>query len=163
MRGLRAELIWSELLVHLASAPPNQTDHLHGPLPIQDTVPPSFIVNSSSCVHIVKDRNLLTNIVTNANDQRHHMKLADGTAVSGVIEGHGEARFSVYDHQRRKQVLELREVYNIPSFPFNIISVHRGVRQGASFNFASEGSTMKTPRHTFPLVNLGCTYCLQAV
>ena len=135
---------------------------------MQDTVPqgqgpPSFIVDSGSCVHIVKYRSLLTDIVTNADDQQHHMKLADGSSVSGVIKGRGTARFSVYDQLQNKQVLELREVYYIPTFPFNIISVHRGVRQGASFNFDSAGSTMKTPRHTFPLVNIGSTYRLQAV
>ena len=130
-------------------------------LPSDDT----FLVDSGSTVHIVKDIDKFVKFDKDFNPEQHILELADGSKPTNVVKGRGDVSVCLKDTDGVCHTVKLENVLYIPSFNQNIFSVKSATDRGASVNFSKDNGFLSSSKSAtqFEINKHGNLYFLNCV
>ena len=99
---------------------------------------PGLLVDSGATMHIINDKNLF-NCVESGSFDKHSLVLADGTKITGTVEGKGKATVKLRDENGHLHQTELSNFLFCSTFPCSIFSVNAATNRNVLFFQKSGG------------------------
>ncbi|CAL4063612.1 unnamed protein product [Meganyctiphanes norvegica] len=107
-----------------------------------------LIIDSGASRHLLAQRSHFVSYQTAKKPYSHTIQMADGTEVTGVVIGRGDAVFQVEDNKGMSHRIFLKDALHVPTFNNDVLSVSKATNHGESFIFNNKISTMSMKNGT---------------
>ena len=122
----------------------------------------SLLVNTGATTHIISDKSKFCLFDTSFIPDKHSIELADGSQVSNLVKGRGEAKVKLVDNKSVIHETELHDALYVPSFKQDIFSVQCATNKGSTVEFKSNSAELKCKNGVFEIKKRGQLYFLNS-
>ena len=103
----------------------------------------ALLVDTGATTHIINDETKFRSFDDSFQPNKHFIELADGSQVSGLAKGRGDAVVSLVDRSGRVHDAVLKDALYVPSFKQDIFSVQCATQKGSVVTFKENISELK--------------------